>query len=218
LDVKPRLVNGGLEIAVQVCNSSGHKLPTALPSRRLWLRLTVLDRGGRVLFESGAWDPRTGSLVGGDQQPHYERIRDPRQVMIYEAEYGDANGKTTYSFIEAARFIKDNRILPSGWDLDRVRVPGVTASALAAVAIAGDPDFVDGSDQVIYDLDSRIARQAALVRVEACWQSVKPAHAEATLLREGGAVAAAYRRNSGPVIIAKAETAIPEKQASAPRH
>ena len=38
---------------VAVENLAGHKLPTAYPSRRVWLHVTVLD-GPDVVFESGA--------------------------------------------------------------------------------------------------------------------------------------------------------------------
>src|SRR5687767_5242997 len=46
--------SGRLRIAVNVANLTGHKLPTAYPSRRVWIWLTVRDSGGRTIFESGA--------------------------------------------------------------------------------------------------------------------------------------------------------------------
>ena len=55
----------GLAIDVQVENLSGHKLPTAYPSRRAWLHFAVRDGNGRVVFESGALNP-DGSIVGND--------------------------------------------------------------------------------------------------------------------------------------------------------
>jgi hypothetical protein len=41
-------VSGGrLEVDIAVRNLTGHKLPTAYPSRRAWLHVTVHDRNGR---------------------------------------------------------------------------------------------------------------------------------------------------------------------------
>ena len=45
---------GRLQADVSVENLGGHKLPTAYPSRRVWLHLTVRDSGDRKVFESGA--------------------------------------------------------------------------------------------------------------------------------------------------------------------
>ncbi len=42
----------GVDIHVE--NLGGHKLPTAYPSRRAWLHVTLRDNNGKVLFESGA--------------------------------------------------------------------------------------------------------------------------------------------------------------------
>ena len=38
-------------------NLGGHKLPTAYPSRRAWLRFIVRDRNHQTIFESGALNP-----------------------------------------------------------------------------------------------------------------------------------------------------------------
>lgn len=48
-----RLSGGRLLADVVVRNLTGHKLPTAYPSRRAWLHVTVRDLGGAVVFESG---------------------------------------------------------------------------------------------------------------------------------------------------------------------
>ena len=45
--------NGRLQIDVFVKNLAGHKLPTAYPSRRVWLNLTVHGRNGQIIFNSG---------------------------------------------------------------------------------------------------------------------------------------------------------------------
>ncbi len=57
--------NGRLDAAISVENLGGHKLPTAYPSRRVWLHVTVRDRNGKAVFESGALNPN-GAIQGND--------------------------------------------------------------------------------------------------------------------------------------------------------
>src|SRR6266566_7697930 len=82
VDVSPDRLRA--ELSVQ--NLSGHKFPTAYPSRRAWLHVTVKDRGGRTVFESGALN-LDGSIQGNDNdadpnrfEPHYNETADPRTL------------------------------------------------------------------------------------------------------------------------------------------
>ncbi|RPI56220.1 MAG: hypothetical protein EHM55_05660, partial [Acidobacteria bacterium] len=84
---RAELSNGRLLADVRIENLTGHKLPTGYPSRRAWLHVTVRDRSGRTVFESGAVDPR-GSIAGNDNdmnahsvEPHYTEIRQRDQVQ-----------------------------------------------------------------------------------------------------------------------------------------
>jgi hypothetical protein len=142
---------GSLIVAVEVRNLAGHKLPTAYPSRRAWIHLTVSDRNGAVLFESGALRPN-GAIVGNDSdengaqfEPHYTSIDRPDQVQIYEAIMVDAGGVPTTGLIRGVRFEKDNRLLPIGFE---------KSGAASDIAVRGtaqqDADFVSGVDRVTY--------------------------------------------------------------------
>jgi hypothetical protein len=140
-----------LSVDVAVRNLTGHKLPTGYPSRRVWLHLVARDQTGRVIFESGAID-RRGSIAGNDNdadadrfEPHYEEISRPDQVQIYEATMGDAQGRVTTGLLTALTYLKDNRLLPRGFDKR-------TASADVAVrgAAADDNDFGAEGDRVRY--------------------------------------------------------------------
>src|SRR2546425_10863053 len=42
--------DGRLETDISIQNLAGHKFPTAYPSRRAWLHVTVKDRNNRVVF------------------------------------------------------------------------------------------------------------------------------------------------------------------------
>jgi len=140
-----------LEAEVAVANTAGHKLPTAYPSRRAWLRFVVSDAGGRVLFSSGGLRA-DGSIEGNDNdrdplsfEPHHQVVETPDQVQIYESTMVDARGRVTTGLLSAVRYVKDNRLLPRGFD---------KATAPADAAVQGDarndPDFQGGGDRVIY--------------------------------------------------------------------
>jgi hypothetical protein len=64
VDVKPGPVEAGrVVVDVVVTNLNGHKLPSAYPSRRAWLHVTLRDGSGATVFESGALTP-AGRIVG----------------------------------------------------------------------------------------------------------------------------------------------------------
>ena len=147
----PRLESGTLAFDVSVRNLTGHKLPTGYPSRRTWLHVTVRDASGAIAFESGAFDG-TGAIRGNDAdgdpgvfEPHYQEITRAEQVQIYEPILGDRDGLPTTGLLSAVRYLKDNRLLPRGFDKR-------TAAAEIGVygGAAGDADFTGGGDRVRY--------------------------------------------------------------------
>ena len=95
----------------------------AIPSRRAWLHVTVRDAQGRVVFESGAIDDsgrdsrqRQRRRCAAGFEPHYEEITRADQVQIYEPILGDRAGAPTTGLLTAVRYLKDNRLLPRGFD------------------------------------------------------------------------------------------------------
>jgi hypothetical protein len=148
-------VGGRISFEAVVANLAGHKLPTAYPSRRAWLHARVLDSRGIVVFESGAVTPE-GRIRGNDNdddparvEPHYLEIADPGQVQIYESVMRDPAGVPTTGLLKATGFLKDNRLLPRGFDKR-------TAEKDIAVhgAAAADDDFLGGGDRVRYVVDA----------------------------------------------------------------
>ena len=173
LRVEPILVDGQLAVNVSVRNLAGHKLPSAYPSRRAWIHLTVKDVRGRVIFESGAFRP-DGSIAGNDNdadgsryEPHYAEITSPDQVQIYEDIIVDYAGEVTTGLIQGVRYIKDNRLLPRGFD---------KTTAPADVAVHGsastDPDFLAGGDQVRYAVALAGASGPLTVEAELWYQPI----------------------------------------------
>jgi hypothetical protein len=162
-----------LDLAIEVRNLAGHKLPTAYPSRRAWLHVAVRSAAGRVIFSSGAPQPN-GAIAGNDNdenattfEPHHREIRSENQVMIYEAILGSPTGAVTTGLLNAVSYLKDNRILPQGFGKDdapdEIKVRGDAAS---------DPDFAGGADRVRYLIDTAGAEGPFTVEATLWYQPV----------------------------------------------
>jgi hypothetical protein len=168
VDLKPTPPNedGRLVVDVSVTNLNGHKLPTAYPSRRVWLHVTVRDHSGTTVFESGALTP-AGRILGNDNdddrtkyEPHYREITRPDQVQIYESIMKDEHGAVTTGLLAAVGYVKDNRLLPRGFDK-------TTADRDIAVVgdAAGDPAFLGGSHRTRFSI--AVADRRGPFRVDA---------------------------------------------------
>jgi hypothetical protein len=167
VEMKPGPVAAGrVVVDVEVVNLSGHKLPTAYPSRRAWLHVVVRDRSGATVFESGALTP-AGRIVGNDNdddrlryEPYYREITQPGQVQIYESIMHDPRGAVTTGIVSGLGYLKDSRILPRGFD----KVTAVRDIAVIGDA-ASDPAFVGGSARTRYSID--VARAEGPFRIVA---------------------------------------------------
>jgi hypothetical protein len=142
-----------LTLNVLVENLTGHKLPTAFPSRRAWLHVVVRDGNRKAVFESGALNP-DGSIQGNDAdvdplrfEAHYREIKSGDEVQIYEPILGDHAGHVTTGLVSAVGYLKDNRLLPSGFQ---------KATADKDIAVVGDaaddPNFTAAGNLVRYSV------------------------------------------------------------------
>jgi hypothetical protein len=167
------VADGQVQFEVAVRNTTGHKLPTGYPSRRAWLHVAVHDGQGRLVFESGAIAP-DGHIEGNDNdadpdrfEPHYVEIRQSDQVQIYESIMGTPGRRPTTGLLQAVSFLKDNRLLPRGFD---------KATAEPDVAVFGDArqdaDFGDGGDRVRYSVPAGAASGAMQIDVELRYQPI----------------------------------------------
>jgi hypothetical protein len=167
------LAEGELSARIRVENRGGHKLPTAYPSRRAWLHITVKDGGGGTVFESGAFRA-DGSIEGNDNdvdgaryEPHHRVITTPDQVQIWESVMVDWRDRVTTGLSYGVRFVKDNRILPRGFG---------KGSSHQDVAVHGDAiadeDFTGGADDVLLRIPVSAEGGPFAVEVELWYQPI----------------------------------------------
>jgi hypothetical protein len=149
--VRADAASGALDVEVSVRNLTGHKLPTGYPSRRAWLHLTVHDRQDQVVFSSGAITP-SGLIRGNDNdadaarfEPHHTEIRSEDQVQIYESLMRDSGGNVTTGLLRATGYVKDNRLLPRGFN----KMTAPPDAAVIGTALQ-DADFSADGDRVRY--------------------------------------------------------------------
>ena len=121
--------------------------------------MIVKDRSGAIVFESGAVT-REGSIHGNDNdadparaEPHHTEITSPGAVQIYESIMVDPKGAITTGLLKATGYVKDNRLLPRGFNK-------ATAAKDVAVhgAAATDTDFTAGGDRVRYVIATAAAQ------------------------------------------------------------
>lgn len=198
-----------LSLTVKLTNLTGHKLPTGFPSRRIWLSVSATTRDGEVLFQSGRWNGRSGRIEAAEEpQPHYSRITRQDQAMIYETEMEDVSGNLTSSILRTARYRKDNRLLPAGFDPARVKITGIHSDELSPVGTSGDADFRPGSDTVEYSFAAPASKGPYRISVEVLYQSIKPSHVTGMNAGRSGdekAFLDLYARHKSPVTIARRE-------------
>jgi hypothetical protein len=151
--VSQSLANNTLNFKLKINSNTGHKLPSAYPSRRVILHVTVKDSQGTVVFESGKVNA-DGSVVGvaadtdrATFEPHYDLITSPDQVQVYEAIMGNNLNQVTYTLLRGATYLKDNRLLPQGFN---------KTTAPSDVSVKGDAltdvNFIGGSDEISYQI------------------------------------------------------------------
>jgi hypothetical protein len=167
------LTDAKLEIDVLAENLAGHKLPSAFPSRRAWVHLTVREANGQIVFESGGLNP-DGSIRGNDNdadptryESHYRQITSPDEVEIYESILGDQEGRVTTGLLQAVGYLKDNRLLPRGFD---------KRTADRDIAVVGgamdDPSFTDAGDKIHYSVPIAGAQGPFQISVELLYQPI----------------------------------------------
>jgi hypothetical protein len=208
-----KLEGGTLTTEIEVRNTAGHKFPTSYPSRRAWIHLVVADAQGKVVFESGAVDTR-GMILENDNdldparfEPHYAEIHSADEVQIYEAIIHTTEGAVTTTLLRAASLVKDNRLLPAGFDK-----PGAAADIAVRGDAAGDADFTAGGDTVRYVIDLGGGTGPYTLSAELLYQSIGFRWAQNLAAFQGTEIDDFLRYVEGypniPVVIASAEAVV----------
>lgn len=174
--VSKQIIGNQLKVTLKVNNTAGHKLPTSYPSRRAFIHFLVRDDQGTTLFESGKLNSN-GSIVGVDSdtnsnryEPHYDQITQADQVQVYEPIMQNTDGDVTHTLLRASAYLKDNRLLPAGFD---------KATAPNDIAVKGgalnDANFTQGSDTITYLID--IEQQSRFtIEAELNYQTIAYGH------------------------------------------
>jgi hypothetical protein len=161
------------KILVRVENKAGHKFPTGFPSRRAFIHFVIMDSSGDVIFESGMSE-NDGRIIGVDSdenllayEPHYDVISSPDQVQVYQSVMQNSDGEVTYTLLRGAHYVKDNRLLPEGFDKKNV---------MEDIAVYGaaleDGNFTGGTDQLQYLIDIEGHSGPFTVTAELLYQSI----------------------------------------------
>jgi len=155
-------INGDLRVRVRVSNKSGHKFPSGITFRRAFIELKVRS-GNKVIWASGETDKwgvlgtreldkftplKSEFFVDNEFQPHYQTITQENQVQIYEQLVAASDGSITTSFLNVNRVIKDNRLLPLGWESNKA------SKVIQPKFVDEDKDYLNGfgSDLTTYQI------------------------------------------------------------------
>ena len=166
-----------LQVDLYIKNLTGHKIPTGIPFRRMWIHLKVEQGAGNVVFESGDWD-NIGKIINynSDYEPHYDLIDSEDEVQVYEGVFVNTDQEVTYTLLRASEYVKDNRIPPQGFTTTHLSYDSTQISGNALY----DTNFnltetIEGSggDSVKYVI-SNMQNTDYTVTVEICYQTVKP--------------------------------------------
>ena len=194
----PVAVGNNLEFNVDVSNKAGHKVPSAYPSRRVWLHVVVNNAANQIIFESGKPDVRGyistdaerlkadcmagHKLEGFDSslcyEPHRDVINDQSQIAIYETVLGDVHDNITHILLQGSQYLKDNRIPPAGFTNSKATTiePQTVPSG-----VSGDSDFNCmstsegcGADTVHYQVNIEGQSGPYKVDVRLLYQATQP--------------------------------------------
>lgn len=170
-----RIVGEFLEVEVKLVNKAGHKFPSGYPERRAWIHVRMLDASQGVFFESGKPN-NEGRIVQGTvswpYEPHHDVIQLQDEVQIYEIVPANGKGEPTHRLLDAAQAVKDNRLLPRGFNPSGHEL-GKDVEVTGEAARDSSFSAEEGSDVVTYRVNA-LATSEVVVEVRVYYQSIRP--------------------------------------------
>lgn len=134
VDIKVDSKAEGNKIVIRILNNgAGHYVPTGLTNvRQAWLKITVKDSKGKIIFKSGHTDKK-GYL--------------PANTIIYNTVFGDGKGNAVDNVAKAREIIRDNRLKPMQEKIERIDIGNFSGkvSVEAALLYSGVPQNVADS-------------------------------------------------------------------------
>ena len=166
-----------VSVNLELKNKTGHKLPTGFPSRRMWVHFVATDADDNIIFESGKYDQNGVILSESEFEIHHDTISNSENVQIYEAVMGNTQNETTTILLEAAQYLKDNRLPPAGFQtgLPYDSLIAITGKAADDVNFNRNNDGVHGTgtDRITYYFP--FSGSMIKYKAEVCYQGIKPA-------------------------------------------
>jgi hypothetical protein len=177
LSISPEIKGQNIEVNVSIENLAGHKIPTGIPYRRIWIHLKVEDENQNIIFESGKWD-LNGEIIGLDSlyEPHYDVIAEENQVQIYETILKDVNGDITHNLLRTAAYEKDNRLPPIGFTTTHISYDTIAIVGSASTDSNFNKDGTEegtGKDKILFVIPIN-SNGLFNVLAEVCYQSFSP--------------------------------------------
>ncbi|MCW8805617.1 MAG: T9SS type A sorting domain-containing protein, partial [Ignavibacteriaceae bacterium] len=165
-----------LQVELYIKNLTGHKIPTGIPFRRMWIHLKVEQGVGNIIFESGQWDS-TGKIINynSDYEPHYDLIDAEDQVQVYEGVFVNTDQQVTYTLLRASEYVKDNRLPPQGFTTTHPSYDSIKITGNAVNDINFNKDGMNqgsGADSITYFIPS-FPNTEYRITVEFCYQTIK---------------------------------------------
>jgi len=177
--VEASLIGAQWQVKLKLNNLTGHRFPTAYPTRRAWIQVEFLDAAGSVLWSSGNFGPE-GHLLnskglssdGASARPrHLDLVSSEDEVQVYTTLAAGADGVPTHVLMDATQYLLDNRVLPLGWSQGHPDAKWTTP-----VGVDSDTNFVAGSDTVTYLATG--ASAARSMSATLWYQSIPPTELE----------------------------------------
>ncbi|MGB3078553.1 MAG: T9SS type A sorting domain-containing protein [Saprospiraceae bacterium] len=155
LSISPlQVFDDTLYFEITLKNKTGHKFPSGYPSRLAWLQVVLTDPTGTdTLYANGILD-KDGNIIGRDlpYEPHHQESKSSDDVQIYEMVMSDLQGHLTTRLNAAFKPLKDNRLLPLGFNRNHEVYDTVAVWGEALT----DPDYgiasTSGADIIAYKL------------------------------------------------------------------